>query len=562
MDPRLVPKENKRPRDVNGDRPSVHVDTKPRTPRDEEIEGGWHTIRRNNNQTKQKHTKDEKDHTHKRMSTWKEPNHVLWVVGTTTLLAKRAYADNCDGRCPMSCGGVSYCVVRDGMCYCEANLGLVAGVVLAIVGGVILFGALAHICHARRVRHTRRLRNQRDAASNGQGLATLEDAPGWPAYRDHHNGVFTHKELSLATKEFASNAVLGTGTHGTVYKARFATDKLLAVKRIHGDQPPPQQGHWQRVKMLASLRHPNLVPFYGTCKENGFLLLVFEYMSGGSLEDRLGTLTWEESANVALDVARALAYLHHDADPAVVHMDLKPSNVLLDTKYRAYLADFGTARLLLPEPAEGAKDEEQGRAVEGTPHYMAPEHQTTGTIGTKGDVYAFGAVLLELLTGMLAFDPARPASCADLVAAVSSQEKPSCALKASLQDLSPMLDKWPDEHLEALCELAKTCTAIDPADRPDMVEVIEVLEPIVSPNRWSYSRFRSLEHASEESTRDCLLCMDRPRLYRCLPCGHNTICEQCLSKCQFQVAFACPICRESVKAFTIAKTPETYVHWE
>lgn len=485
---------------------------------------------------------------------------MLW--GLLVLQTTRAKADDCDGACPITCGGISRCTIQDGVCYCEADLGTVAGIIIGIVGGLVLLGILVHLCNTRRMEQMQAARNQARANSARTGTPALEGPHEWPPFRDDHNGIFTLKELKQATNQFDDAAVIGSGSHGTVYKAKFAERRMFAVKKIDITNSTSKQRYWQEVKTLMSLEHPNLVPFRGTCNEDGIYALLFDYMGGGSLEDRLGMLTWEESENVALDIAEALVYLHERASPPVIHRDLKTSNVLLDTEYRARLADFGTSCLLHSDQDESPSDLEQGDRAEGTSGYMAPECETTGSIGPKVDVYAFGVVLLELITGVLAFDPTRPPACRNLVDAVSSQARPSSALEVSLNGLSPRLSKWPAEHLDVLCEMAQRCTLADPADRPNSSNVLQTLEQMVTPGQRSSSRLHSLEHASGESTRDCLLCMDRPRLYRCLPCGHNTICELCLSKCQFRDLFSCPICRQSVKAFTIAKTPETYVHWE
>jgi len=209
---------------------------------------------------------------------------------------------------------------------------------------------------------------------------------------------FGYNELAAATNGFSDDRRLGEGGTGQVYKG-FLSDpgRVVAVKRIFSDVEDSERIFRNEVKILSGLVHRNLVQFMGWCHEQGELLLVFEYMSNGSLDTHIfgnrRTLTWGVRYNIALGVARALRYLHEDVEQCVLHRDIKSSNVLLDADFNTKVSDFGIAKLVDPRLRT------QKTRVVGTYGYLAPEYVKEGRASKESDMYGFGVVALEIACG-------------------------------------------------------------------------------------------------------------------------------------------------------------------
>ncbi|XP_020206230.1 L-type lectin-domain containing receptor kinase IX.1 [Cajanus cajan] len=209
---------------------------------------------------------------------------------------------------------------------------------------------------------------------------------------------FGYKELVAATNGFADDRRLGEGGSGEVYKG-FLSDlgRVVAVKRIFSNVEDSENIFTNEVKIISRLIHRNLVQFMGWCHEEGELLLVFEYMTNGSLDTHVfgtrRTLTWSVRYKIALGVARAIRYLHEDAEQCVLHRDIKSSNVLLDTDFNTKLSDFAMAKLVDPRLRT------QKTKVVGTYGYLAPEYVKEGRASKESDMYGFGVVALEIACG-------------------------------------------------------------------------------------------------------------------------------------------------------------------
>jgi len=209
---------------------------------------------------------------------------------------------------------------------------------------------------------------------------------------------FGYDEIVAATNGFADDRRLGEGGSGQVYKG-FLSDlgRVVAVKRIFSDVEDCERIFRNEVKIISRVIHRNLVQFMGWCHEKEELLLVFEYMSNGSLDNHLfvkrRSLTWDVRYKIALGVARALRYLHEDAEQCVVHRDIKSGNVLLDTDFNTKISDFGIARLVDPRLRT------QRTKVVGTYGYLAPEYIKEGRVSKESDMYSFGVLALEMACG-------------------------------------------------------------------------------------------------------------------------------------------------------------------
>ncbi|KAL7098894.1 hypothetical protein ACP275_09G047200 [Erythranthe tilingii] len=218
--------------------------------------------------------------------------------------------------------------------------------------------------------------------------------------------AFTHSDILKATRSFSEDRIIGRGGSGTVYRGVLPDGREVAVKKLRTEGADGEREFKAEMEVLSGngfgwRPHPNLVPLYGWCLDGAEKLLVYEYMEGGTLEDMITdrlTLNWSRRLDVAVDVARALVYLHHECYPSVVHRDVKASNVLLDRSGRARVTDFGLARVV------DVGGSHVSTMVAGTVGYVAPEYGQTWQATTKGDVYSYGVLAMELATGRRAVD--------------------------------------------------------------------------------------------------------------------------------------------------------------
>ncbi|XP_076918341.1 putative serine/threonine-protein kinase PBL5 [Bidens hawaiensis] len=231
--------------------------------------------------------------------------------------------------------------------------------------------------------------------------------------------TFTYEQLVNATENFRSRYILGQGGFGKVYRGRFEdSGQIVAIKQLDPNGEQGVREFVMEVKTLNRVDHPNLVKLIGYCAEREHRLLVYEYMALGSLEDHLHGyratrkgLDWNTRINIAAGAARGLEYLHDKMKPAVIYRDMKASNILLSEGYHAKLSDFGLARVGLV----GGKTHVTTQIM-GTYGYCSPEYAMTGKLTYKSDIYSFGVLLLELITGRKPHDTTKPESDQYLVA--------------------------------------------------------------------------------------------------------------------------------------------------
>jgi serine/threonine protein kinase len=282
-------------------------------------------------------------------------------------------------------------------------------------------------------------------------------------------------EVETATGGFSSK-VVGRGGFSTVYLASLSSSssssRLGAVK-VHCSSERLSRAFRRELDVLLSLRHPHVVRLLGYCDERDEGVLVFEYAPNGDLHEALhggagDLLPWARRVAVAFQVATALEYLHEGRDPAVIHGDIKASNVLLDASMDAKLCDFGFAHVGVSATKGGGRPSD--RAVMGSPGYVDPHLLRSGVATRKSDVYSFGVLLLELLTG-------KEAVCCETGHRLTAAVRP----KLSDGQVSDVLDQrlggdYDAAEAAAVAELAMQCVSDSPGLRPSMADVVRVLQ--------------------------------------------------------------------------------------
>ncbi|KAJ4727963.1 putative Leucine-rich repeat receptor protein kinase EXS [Melia azedarach] len=288
----------------------------------------------------------------------------------------------------------------------------------------------------------------------------------------------TYENVVRATAGFNIQNCIGSGGFGATYKAEIIPGVVVAVKRLSVGRFQGVQQFEAEIRTLGRVQHPNLVTLIGYHVSEAEMFLIYNYLPGGNLEkfiqDRPRTVEWSMLHKIALDVARALAYLHDECVPRVLHRDIKPSNILLDNNLNAYLSDFGLARLLGTSETHATTD------VAGTFGYVAPEYAMTCRVSDKADVYSYGVVLLELISDKKALDPSFSSfgNGFNIVAWASMlllQGRPCEFFTAGLWDCGPH-----DDLIEML-NLAIMCTGESLASRPSMRQVAQRLKQIQPP---------------------------------------------------------------------------------
>ncbi|KAB2098085.1 hypothetical protein ES319_A01G213900v1 [Gossypium barbadense] len=298
------------------------------------------------------------------------------------------------------------------------------------------------------------------------------------------NLVISVQVLRNVTKNFAPENELGRGGFGVVYKGELDDGTQIAVKRMEaGVITSKALDEFQsEIAVLSKVRHRHLVSLLGYSIEGNERILVYEYMSQGALSKhlfhwkslKLEPLSWKRRLNIALDVARGMEYLHTLAHQSFIHRDLKSSNILLGDDFRAKVADFGLVKLAPDEKSVVTR-------LAGTFGYLAPEYAVTGKITTKADVFSFGVVLMELLTGLMALDDDRPEDTQYLAGWFWHIKSDKEKLRAAIDPTLDIKDET-FESISIIAELAGHCTAREPNQRPDMGHAVNVLAPLVE--KW------------------------------------------------------------------------------
>ncbi|GLT28657.1 hypothetical protein SLA2020_035720 [Shorea laevis] len=268
---------------------------------------------------------------------------------------------------------------------------------------------------------------------------------------------YTIEEIEAATDFFTNSRKIGEGGYGPVYKAHL-DHTPVAIKVLRPDAAHGRAQFQQEVEVLSLIRHPNMVLLLGACPEYG--CLVYEYMSNGSLEDRLfqrgntAPLSWQVRFRIAAEIATGLLFLHQTKPEPLVHRDLKPGNILLDRNYVSKISDVGLARLVPPSVANSVTQYRM-TSTAGTFCYIDPEYQQTGMLGTKSDIYSFGVMLLQMIT-------AKPPM------GLTHHVERAIEKGTFVEVLDPAVPDWPIEEALIFAKLALKCAELRKKDRPDL----------------------------------------------------------------------------------------------
>nr|DAD48200.1 TPA_asm: hypothetical protein HUJ06_018137 [Nelumbo nucifera] len=295
----------------------------------------------------------------------------------------------------------------------------------------------------------------------------LHQLPGMPTR-------FSYEDLRNATENF--NKKLGEGGFGSVFEGTLGNGTKVAVKCLDGLGQVNKKSFLAEVETIGSIHHVSLVRLTGFCSKKSHRLLVYEYMCNGSLDkwifcrNQEYSLDWQTRRNIIFDIAKGLAYLHEDCRQRIVHLDIKPQNILLDDNFNAKVSDFGLSKLI---------DRDQSQVVttmRGTPGYLAPEWLSS-MITEKVDVYSFGVVVMEIVCGRKNLDRSQPEDSMHLVSLFQR--------KAGEGELFDLIDKFNEDmqlhRAEAvkMLKVAAWCLQSDYLKRPSMSMVVKVLEGVM-----------------------------------------------------------------------------------
>ncbi|XP_047969265.1 putative wall-associated receptor kinase-like 16 [Salvia hispanica] len=399
---------------------------------------------------------------------------------------KNEYCNNTQGTYTCSCPkhyigngqGVDGCKLSSK----KQNM-MIAFIFIGIASGIIVLLLAVNILFMELKRRSQKKKKQRFFLQNGghmlqEKLARREASPEMVK-------IFSSSELEKATSNFSNSMIIGRGGFGTVYKGVLADRRTVAIKRSIRVDPAQIEQFINEVVILSQINHRNVVRLLGCCLETDVPLLVYEFISNGTLSSHLHdeakarALDWSMRLKIAIDTAEVLSYLHSSASTPIIHRDVKSDNILLDHTLTVKVSDFGASKLVPIDLAQ------LSTVVLGTLGYLDPEYMQTNQLTEKSDVYSFGVVLLELVTGRraLSFDrPAEEKSLSNYFLYVLKQDLLVKIIDEKIACLGNM------EQIYAVCKLAKECLNVKGEDRPNMKEVAMELQGLILGGKHPWER--------------------------------------------------------------------------
>ncbi|KAJ6725608.1 PROLINE-RICH RECEPTOR-LIKE PROTEIN KINASE PERK4 [Salix purpurea] len=288
--------------------------------------------------------------------------------------------------------------------------------------------------------------------------------------------LFSYNELVELTNGFARQNIIGEGGFGCVYKGCMADGKVVAVKQLKAGSGQGDREFKAEVEIISRVHHRHLVSLVGYCISDNQRLLIYEFVPNKTLQHHLHenespVLDWPKRLKIAIGSAKGLAYLHEDCHPKIIHRDIKSANILLDDAFEAQVADFGLARL------NDTTQTHVSTRVMGTFGYLAPEYASSGKLTDKSDVFSFGVVLLELITGRKSVDAGQPLGDESLV----EWARPLLIHALETGELGELVDPRLEKHyveseLFRMVETAAACVRHSAPKRPRMMQVLRALD--------------------------------------------------------------------------------------
>ncbi|XP_023910657.2 probable receptor-like protein kinase At1g80640 [Quercus suber] len=347
----------------------------------------------------------------------------------------------------------------------------------SLLGGLLLFLLLFWIYRQKKLKNSNK--KSRKSLEAAKGISMNPIMVKFNSLRMANSkgslAIFDYPSLEAATNNFQESNHLGEAGCGHIYKAHFDEKLLASVKRIDGVTQDMEREFENEVNWLSKIQHQNIIKLFGYCIYGDSRFLVYEMMEKASLETQLhgptqgSALTWHLRMKIAVDVARGLEYLHEHSHPPVVHRDIKSSNILLDSNFNAKLSDFGLAVT--------SSTENNNLKLSETLDYVAPEYLLDGKLTDKSDVYAFGVVLLELLTGRKPLENLAPGQCLSIV----TWAMPQLTDRSKLPKIvDPVIRNMMDlKHLYQVAAVAVLCVQTEPSYRPLITDILHSLIPLV-----------------------------------------------------------------------------------
>ncbi|GMG99923.1 hypothetical protein Nepgr_001763 [Nepenthes gracilis] len=349
--------------------------------------------------------------------------------------------------------------------------GILGIVIAAIIIVLFLFGFCTH----KMMKKRRENRIKAKFFKQNGGLLLKQQMSSSRGVVDKTR-VFTSGELEKATDHYNKDRILGQGGQGTVYKGMLTDGRIVAIKKSKLMEESQLEQFINELIILSNINHRNIVMLLGCCLETEVPLLVYEFIPNGTLFQHIHhpieefPLTWEKRLQICTDVATALAYLHSASSIPIYHRDIKSSNILLDSRFRAKVSDFGTSRSITIDQTHLTATN-----VKGTFGYLDPEYFQSHRFTDKSDVYSFGVVIVELLTGQRAIRLTEPEGNTSLVSWFFSYME-----KSRLFDIvdGRVLMEGKKEDILAVANLARQCLNFDGKRRPTMKEAAKELEAV------------------------------------------------------------------------------------
>ncbi|KAG2587430.1 proline-rich receptor-like protein kinase PERK9 [Panicum virgatum] len=316
------------------------------------------------------------------------------------------------------------------------------------------------------------------SAKTNFSAGSPESKDSMPEFSMGNCRFFTYEELYKITNGFSAQNLLGEGGFGSVYKGRLADGKEVAVKKLKEGGGQGEREFHAEVEIISRVHHRHLVSLVGYCISDDQRLLVYDFVPNNTLHYHLHgrgvpVLEWPARVKIAAGSARGIAYLHEDCHPRIIHRDIKSSNILLDNNFEAQVADFGLARLALDACTHVTT------RVMGTFGYLAPEYASSGKLTERSDVFSFGVVLLELITGRKPVDASKPLGDESLV----EWARPLLTQALESGDVGELVDtrlnkNYNEVEMFRMIEAAAACIRHSASRRPKMSQVVRVLDSL------------------------------------------------------------------------------------